>query len=332
MSSTRKTPKLNVRVESWPVRGSFTLSRGSYTEIKVVVVEIVTSGLIGRGEATPIVRYGKSAEQVVAEITNLRPRIENGLDRSALQSLLPAGAARNALDLALWDLEAKRAGKRVWELAGIPELRPVSTTYTISLNTPEKMNQAAGERKNFPLLKIKLTGKQDLERVLAVRRGAPNAELIADANEAWTPDYYQRVIDPLAASGLTMIEQPFPAGKDSCLRDLPHPIPVCADESCRHSQDLDALKGCYDMVNIKLDKTGGLTEALSLHRKARLMGFQVMVGCMLATSLGIAPALLIAQDSDIIDLDGHLLLDGDRSCALTYENYLIHPPSSKLWG
>jgi L-alanine-DL-glutamate epimerase-like enolase superfamily enzyme len=269
---------------------------------------------------------------VIAAIEGLRARIEAGLDRIGLQDLLPPGAARNALDCAYWDLEAKRAGQPVWQLCGLPPLEAVTTAYTLSLDAPEAMGRAAAENAARPLLKLKLAGPDDLARVEAVRANAPETRLIVDANEGWSLDDYEALAPKLAALGVVLIEQPLPAGQDAPLAGTQRPVPVCADESCHATDSLAEIAGRYDVVNIKLDKTGGLTEALKLKQAAQAQGFQVMVGCMLATSLAMAPAVLVAQGASFVDLDGPLLLAGDRPGGLTYDGSTLHPPEPALWG
>ena len=321
--------RIEARAESWPIRGSFTISRGTKTEAEVVLVEIEEEGALGRGECVPYPRYGKTVAETLALVRAVDPE---GLTRARLQQLLPAGAARNALDCALWDLEAKRSGRRVWQIAGLPEPGPVLTAFTLSLDTPERMGAAARENALRPCLKLKLSGAGDLERVRAVRANAPNPALIVDANEAWTVEQYRALVPKLAGLGVALIEQPFRAGADGALAELPRPVPVCADESCHTGDDLARLAGSYDAVNIKLDKTGGLTEALALKRGAQAQGFKIMVGCMVATSLAMAPALLLAQGADWVDLDGPLLLARDRSCGLIYRGSSVAPAESGLWG
>jgi L-alanine-DL-glutamate epimerase-like enolase superfamily enzyme len=324
--------ELAVGAETWPIRGSFTISRGSRTAVEVVVVELTAGGARGRGECVPYARYGETVEGVVAVIEGLRGPLAGGLDRSGLQTLLPAGAARNAVDCAFWDLEAKQAGCRVWELLGQDAPEPVTTAYSLSLDTPENMARAAAENAWRPLLKLKLAGPEDLARVEAVREAAPETRLIVDANEGWAPGLYAELAPHLAVLGVEMIEQPLPAGHDAALATMQRPINVAADESCHDTATLAGLAGRYDMVNIKLDKTGGLTEALRLKAAARAEGYGVMVGCMLATSLAMAPAILVARDAQIVDLDGPLLLDRDRPGGLVFEGSLIHPPEPELWG
>ena len=325
--------RLTVRRESFPTRGSFTISRGSRTAVEVVLVELQAGGCRGRGECVPYARYGETVEGVMAAIESLRGELEAGrLDRQALQQALPAGAARNALDCAFWDLEAKQAGKRVWELAGLPAPGPLTTAYTLSLDTPDKMGAAAAANAERPLLKLKLAGPEDLARVEAVRAGAPKAKLVVDANEGWDADSYAEIAPELARLGVALVEQPLPAGADAALADLPRPVPLCADESCHDRSSLPQLRGRYDMVNVKLDKTGGLTEALALVAEAEAAGFQVMVGCMLATSLAMAPATLPAQRAQVVDLDGPLLLAEDRDPPLEIDGSLVQPPATALWG
>ncbi len=323
---------LTVRAETWPIRGSFTISRGSKTAAEVVVVELAADGALGRGECVPYAHYGESVAGVVAAIEALRKLLATGLDRLGLQKALPPGAARNALDCAFWTLEAKRAGKRVWQVAGLRRPHPVVTAYTLSLDSAEAMGAAAAAAADRPLLKIKLDGEDVVERVTAVRANASRARLVVDANEAWTPELYEKVAPQLAGLGVEMIEQPLPADSDGALAGLERPVKVCADESCHDTGTLAALRDRYDMINIKLDKTGGLTEALRLKAKAEAAGFGIMVGCMIATSLAMAPALLVAQGVQVVDLDGPLLLDHDRPGGLAYDGSLIHPPEPTLWG
>ena len=323
---------LTVRTESWPIRGTWTISRGSTTAVELVVVELEARGAKGRGECRPYARYGETMQGVVEAIEGLRPGLAGGLDRIGLQEVLPAGAARNALDCAFWDLEAKQAGHRVWDLLGRPAPGPMMTAYSLSLDTPENMASAAAENAWRPLLKLKLAGPEDLDRVEAVRAAAPEARLIVDANEGWSPGDYAELAPPLSELGVELIEQPLPAGDDAALAFMQRPVKVCADESCHDSASLEALAGRYDVVNIKLDKTGGLTEALALKTAAEAQGFGVMVGCMLATSLAMAPALLVAEGADVVDLDGPLLLEKDRPGGLVFEGSLMHPPEPGLWG
>ena len=320
---------ITVRAETFPIAGVFAISRGARTEARVLTVEIRAGGLTGRGECVPYARYGETPEGVAAAIEGLPGTV----DRATLQTLLPPGPARNALDCALWDLEARQSGRRVWELAGLPPPGPVPTAYTLSLGTPEAMRQAAETHRARPLLKVKLGGgAEDPERLRAVRAGAPEARLIVDANEGWTPALYAEMVPHLAAAGVALVEQPLPAGADAVLAELPRPVPVCADESCHNRASLPALIGRYDMINVKLDKTGGLTEALALIAEARRAGFGVMVGCMLGPSLAMTPAVLAAQGAAVTDLDGPLLLARDRAAPLRYDAAGVHPPEPELWG
>ena len=306
----------------------FTISRGSRTEAKVLTVRVRDGGAEGRGECVPYARYGETLESVTAQIEGL----PLPLDRALLQEALPAGAARNAVDCALWDLEAKRAGKRVWELAGLPAPGPEITAFTLSLDAPEKMRAAAAENAQRPLLKIKLGGEGDMARLEAVRAGAPKARIIVDANEGWSAEVYAELAPHLVRLGVELVEQPLPAGADDMLAEIARPLPVCADESCHDRASLPGLKGKYDLVNIKLDKTGGLTEALALREAARAEGYGIMVGCMVGSSLAMAPAVLVAQGAAVTDLDGPLLLAEDRAEPLHYDAAGVHPSEPGLWG
>ncbi len=323
---------LKIRHETFPLRDRFTISRGTRTRSDVVVAELARDGVVGRGECLPYPHYGESVEGVIATIEALRDPLAQGLDRTGLQSALPAGAARNALDCAFWDLEAKASGERVWTLLGLPAPHPVETAYTLSFDTAENMGAAAARMADRRLLKLKLSGPENLDRIAAVHANAPRARIVVDANEGWTPAIYEELAPHLVGLGVELVEQPFPAGADGALASMPRPVPVCADESCHDRGSLDRLDGLYDFVNIKLDKTGGLTEALALKAAAEALGFRIMVGCMLATSLSMAPALLVAQDAEVVDLDGPLLLDKDRADGLVYEGSTIHPPAPELWG
>ena len=321
---------IEAREEIWPLKEVFRISRGSRTEAQVVVVTVSDGEHVGRGEGVPIKRYGQSAESVLAQIDSIKG--ERTLNRQVLQELLPAGAARNALDCALWDLEAKRAGKRAWELADLPLADEVETSFTISLDTPENMAAAAAAAAELPILKLKLGGDNlDLQRVEAVRKTAPNARLIIDSNESWSPEHYRKIVPTLKELGVELIEQPFPADANEALETLNHPIPICADESCHTTVDLPRLKHRYEVINVKLDKTGGLTEALRLCQRARESGFKLLIGCMVGTSLSMAPARLLASTAEWVDLDGPLLLARDRDDAIPYENGIGIPPR-ELWG
>ena len=306
----------------------FTISRGSRTEAKVLTVRITEGGVTGWGECVPYARYDETLESVTAQIEGLT----GTLTRAALYDLLPAGAARNAVDCALWDLEAKRAGRRVWDLAGLPAPGPEITAYTLSLDTPEAMQAQAAKHAHRPLLKIKLGTPDDMPRLEAVRRGAPQAKIIVDANEGWRAAVYADLAPHLVRLGVALVEQPLPAGADEALIGIARPVPVCADESCHDRASLPKLKGKYDVVNIKLDKTGGLTEALALRDAARAQGYGIMVGCMVGSSLAMAPATLVAQGAMVTDLDGPLLLAEDRENALIFDAAGVHPPRPELWG
>jgi L-alanine-DL-glutamate epimerase-like enolase superfamily enzyme len=322
---------IEARKEVWPLKAPFRISRGSRTEAQVVVVTVSDGEHTGRGECVPIKHYGQSVQSVIAQIDSIRR--ENNLDRQRLQKLLPASAARNALDCALWDFEAKISGKRVWELANIPVIREVETSFTISLDTPKKMGATAKASSTSPILKLKLGGdSSDLARVNAVREAAPSSRLFIDANESWSAEHYKEIIPALKELGVALIEQPFPADADEALESLDHPIPVCADESCYTSADLPGLTNRYETINVKLDKTGGLTEALHLCECARESGFKLLIGCMVCTSLGIAPARLLASAADYVDLDGSLLLARDREYAIAYQNGKLGVPPRELWG
>jgi len=322
---------LDAQEQSWPLDKPFRISRGARTEARVVVVTVTDGQHIGRGEAVPIRRYNQSPASVLAQIESIKSR--QCLDRQQIQKLLPAGAARNALDCAFWDLEAKISGKRAWELANIPLAPEVKTSFTISLDTPAAMAAVAKVHATAPILKLKLGGDDpDLARVKAVREAAPAARLLIDANESWTSDHYCKVAPALCQFGIELIEQPFPADADEVLETLDHPIPVCVDEGCHTTADLPRLKNRYEMVNIKLDKSGGLTEAMLLTERAREAGFKLLIGCMVCTSLGIAPARLLASAADYVDLDGPLLLAGDRHHAVSYDNGRIGIPPRELWG
>ncbi|MFV0473921.1 MAG: N-acetyl-D-Glu racemase DgcA [Pikeienuella sp.] len=320
-----------VRREVFPIAGVFTISRGSRTEAEVISVELIDGPHRGIGECVPYARYGETQEGVLAEIEDWLA--SGGGSREALNAEMKAGAARNALDCAFWDLEAGRAGKRVWELAGLAAPKPEITAYTLSLASPEKMRAKARENAHRPLLKIKLGGgEEDLDRLRSVRQGAPEARIIVDANEGWTLGLYREIAPLLLELGVAMVEQPLPAGDDAPLMGAERPLPVCADEAAHDRGSLPGLIGKYDMVNIKLDKTGGLTEALALREAALAAGLKVMVGCMIGSSLAMAPAVLAAQGAAFTDLDGPLLLARDRRPGLLFDERGVHPPAPELWG
>jgi L-Ala-D/L-Glu epimerase len=323
---------LVARIEHWPIEGSFTISRGAKTEAVTVVAEVARDGRIGRGECVPYPRYGETPEATLAALRSMQEPVAQGLDRAALQAAMPPGAARNALDCALLDLEAKTRGQRAWNLLGRPVPQACTTAYTISLGTPEAMAAATAKAAHRPLLKIKLGGDGDGARIAAVRGAAPESELIVDANEAWTADNLEQRLAECAAMGVTLVEQPLPAGRDEALARIRRPLVVCADESVHDRSSLAGLRQRYDAVNIKLDKTGGLTEALAMADAAHALGFEIMIGCMVATSLAMAPAMLLAPRARFVDLDGPLLLARDREDGLRYDGSLVYPPDAALWG
>jgi L-alanine-DL-glutamate epimerase-like enolase superfamily enzyme len=331
MTSSQST-NLAASIEYWPIAGAFAISRGVKTEAVTVVAEVSRGSHTGRGECVPYPRYGETPEATLAALQAMREPLRQGLNRHGLQAAMPAGAARNALDCALVDLEAKTAGRRAWDLLGCPAPQACVTAYTISLGTAEAMAEATAGAAHRPLLKIKLGGNGDAARIAAVRRAAPNSELIVDANEAWTPDDLAKNLAACADAGVTLVEQPLPAGKDDVLARIKRPLIVCADESVHDRTSLEALRGRYDAVNIKLDKTGGLTEALAMADAARALGFEIMVGSMVATSLAMAPAMLLARQARFVDLDGPLLLARDRDGGLRYDGSLVYPPEASLWG
>jgi L-alanine-DL-glutamate epimerase-like enolase superfamily enzyme len=323
---------LFVESERFPIAGAFTISRGSKTEAEVICCTISEGGFSGRGECVPYRRYGENVESVSAAIESVRGKIAGGIGRDDLLRALPAGAARNALDCALWDLEAKISGKRAY--AGVCAMppRPVETAFTLSLGTPEAMAAQAAANAARPLLKVKIGGENDIERIRAVTAAAPRSRIILDANEGWSDGNVEANLAAAAELDIALIEQPLPAGRDEILRHIAHAVPICADESVHEADDLEKLAGLYDAVNIKLDKAGGLTAALILRDRARELGMSVMVGCMVGTSLAMAPAVLLAQDADFVDLDGPLLLARDRSPGLVYDGSMVSPPEPALWG
>ena len=317
--------QIKVSRDAFQLAQVFTISRGSRTQADVLTV---TLDGVGRGECVPYARYGETMDSVTEQII----RLPDSLTRESLQNLLPAGAARNAVDCAFWDLAAKQAGCRVWDLLGLPTPQPEMTAYTLSLDTPAKMEEQAKQNSKRPLLKIKLGTPDDMARLEAVRRGAPDARIIVDANEGWTAEVYAELAPHLIRLGVQMVEQPLPAGADDMLSEIERPLPVCADESCHDRASLPGLRGKYDMVNIKLDKTGGLTEGLALKTQALAEGYDVMVGCMVGSSLAMAPATILAQGVVFTDLDGPLLLAEDRDEPLKFDDAGVHAPASNLWG
>ncbi|WP_439366617.1 N-acetyl-D-Glu racemase DgcA [Bradyrhizobium sp. DASA03005] len=330
--TSMKFAALATRIERFPIAGSFTISRGAKTEAVTVVAEVSRDGLTGRGECVPYPRYGETPEATLAAIEAMQEAVAGGLTREALQAAMPPGAARNALDCALIDLEAKAAGLRAWNLLDRPAPGERTTAYTISLGTPEAMAAATAKAAHRSLLKIKLGGDGDPERIAAVRKAAPEAELIVDANEAWTEANLEHNLAACAVAGVTLVEQPLPAGRDEALARIRRPLAVCADESVHDRSSLAPLRDRYDAVNIKLDKTGGLTEALAMADAAQALGFEIMIGCMVATSLSMAPAMLVTPQARFVDLDGPLLLAHDRDHGLRYDDSLVYPPDASLWG
>ncbi len=324
--------KLEVAHETWPIAGRFTISRGSKTTADVVVVRVSEDGASGRGECVPYPRYGETIAGVVGALEGARDAIENGLSREEIASLIVPRAARNALDCALWDLDAKKRGIPVWQLAGLDPPSPLVTAFTLSLDEPEAMAAVAAKSAHRPLLKLKLGGERDAERLAAVREAAPESRLIVDANEGWDPDHVEDLLRVCARAGVELVEQPLAAAHDEALRHIYRALPVCADESAHDRDGLQGLVGKYDAINIKLDKTGGLTEALALAASAQAAGLELMTGCMVATSLAMAPAMLIGQRSSFVDLDGPLLLARDREPGIVFDGSIMHPAPRELWG
>lgn len=329
---SRMARRLTALSERFPIAGSFTISRGTKTEAEVVTCTITDGTYAGRGECVPYRRYGETVEGVLAAIEAIGPAIESGISREELRRAMPAGAARNAVDCALWDLEAKTAATPAWRKVCATMPRPLVTAYTLSLGDPATMAEQARANANRPLLKVKVGGDGDMERVRAVVAAAPDSRIVLDANEGWTEADVLAHLEECARLGVALVEQPLPAGRDGILASIPHPVPICADESVHTASGLEKLAGLYDAVNIKLDKAGGLTEAIAMHDRARALGLSVMVGCMVGTSLAMAPAVLIAQDAEYVDLDGPLLLARDRDPGLVYAGSLVSPPDARLWG
>ncbi len=325
-------PQLTIAEERWPIAGSFTISRGAKTEAHVVTVTLAEGHHTGRGECVPYPRYAETVPQVMAALENARGQIEAGITREDIPSLIAPHAARNALDCALWDLDAKKAGRPAWQLAGLPEPKPAITAYTLSLDTPEAMAEAAAKASHRPLLKLKLGREGDAMRLQLIRRNAPASRLIVDANEGWTPENLASMLAACADQGVELVEQPLPAGNDEALRHIARAVTVCADESAHGIGSLDDLAGKYGAINIKLDKAGGLTPAIALAHAARERGLVIMVGCMLATSLAMAPAFLLTPFAEVIDLDGPLLLKTDRAPGIRFDGSTMHPPPATLWG
>ncbi len=323
---------LNIAVISFPIRGIFSISRGTKTSADVVICTISEDGFSGRGECVPYRRYGETIDSVVAEIRAIEPFLVENMDRTRLQAIMKPGAARNAVDCALWDLQAKTTGIRVAGRLGINAPAPLITAFTISLGEPEKMAAEALTQAHRALLKVKVGTTDDVSRIMAVRQAAPDCEIILDANEGWSQQNLDYHLQAAAHARIALIEQPLPVGKDEILAHIPHPVAICADESVHSTADLAALIGRYDAINIKLDKTGGLSEALVMKNEAKRLGFKIMTGCMVGSSLAMAPSVLLAQDADYADLDGPLLLSSDCADGLTYAGSLVWPPTSALWG
>lgn len=319
----------NLEIEDWQLRQPFVISRGAKTHAKVVHLQLTANGKTGHGEAVPYARYDETPPQTIDQIR----KAPTHSDRQFLNRSMPPGAARNAIDCALWDLECKIKGIPAHALAGLPQPQAVETCFTISLGSPEAMATAAKQAGGLNLLKLKLGGgQQDADRMQAVRAARPDARLVADANEAWCASDITSLLNEAARQNFELIEQPLPECDDALLAEIDHPVAICADESTHTTADLSALRSRYDAVNIKLDKTGGLTEALAMRVEAHRLGFKIMVGSMVATSLAVAPAILLAQDAQWVDLDGPLLLAGDRNHGLQIQRGWIEPPSPELWG
>ncbi|PDT09099.1 N-acetyl-D-Glu racemase DgcA [Rhizobium sp. M1] len=323
---------LDIQMNSFPIAGTFTIARGAKTQAEVITCALTDEGAEGHGECVPYRRYGETMQSVLAQIEAARPLIEAGISRRDLLSAMPPGAARNAVDCALWDLEAKQTGQSVASRLGIADPKPLTTAYTISLGEPEVMAAQAREHAGRALLKVKVGTGDDESRIRAVRAAAPEAAIILDANEGWPEAALERHLNIAAEAGVALVEQPLPAGRDALLAEIRRPLLVCADESVHHTGDLASLADRYDAINIKLDKSGGLTEALAMKTEAERIGFAIMVGCMVGTSLAMAPAVLLAQNADFVDLDGPLLLAHDREPGLRYAASLVFPPESSLWG
>lgn len=324
--------QVEIRRIEWPYTSVFRISRQAYTSEQGIQIELKDGSLVGRGEGIGVEYHGETADSMLAELRSLETELRRGITRAEAQLILPAGGARNALDCALWDLEAKRTGRRAWELAGMGSVNPIMSDFTLSLDTPGAMAQAAARLRQYPKLKLKIAGDGDLDRVAAVRAARPEAEIIVDANQAWSERQLYEFTPKLVELGVRLIEQPLPAGKDDALAAFRSPIPMCADESCQTRASLHALAGKYQYINIKLDKTGGLTEALSLAHEAQQRGFRLMVGCMAGSSLSMAPAFIVGQLCDFVDLDAPLLLIAESSHAIRYDGGVMHPPEPSLWG
>lgn len=324
--------QVNIRRVDWPFASVFRISYKASTTAETIMVELRDGDLLGRGEALGVSYHGETMDSQLAQLAAVKDKLAAGISRAELQTLLPPGGARNAVDCALWDLEAKRAGRRAWELAGINTVKPLITAYTLSLDTPEAMSKSAAAVPKCSLLKLKLTGEGDIERVEAVRAARPDVDIVVDANQAWNEKHLHEFTPVMARLGVKLIEQPMAVGKDDALRGFDSPVPLCADESCQTTDSLPALIGKYQFINIKLDKTGGLTEALRLAKAAQEAKLKIMVGCMAGSSLSMAPAFIIGQLSDVVDLDGPLLAAKDIENAIRYEGSRMFPPDVALWG
>jgi L-Ala-D/L-Glu epimerase len=323
---------VDIFVEQFLIAGAFVISRGAKTRAEVVRVLIRDGDIKGQGECVPYARYGETVVSVVTQINVMKPMIINGLSLEELQFFMPKGAARNAIDCALWDFKAKKLQKPVFEFLNMPKIEPVTTAFTLSMGTPEAMALVAHHERSRPILKIKVGGDGDIERLRFIRNAAPKAKIIVDANEGWNELNIVENLNLCALLGIVMVEQPLPQGKDGLLAEIEHPILIFADESVHDAKDLAQLKGRYDGVNIKLDKTGGLTQGLIMCKEAKINNLEIMVGCMVGSSLSMAPAWLLAQYADFVDLDGPLLLQKDRENGLFYDGSVIHPPKPDLWG
>lgn len=324
--------QVSTQTESFALAQRFVISRGAKTEARVLTCSLGREGKEGHGECVPYPHYGEDEASVESAIKAMVQKFDGPFDRMELKEAMPAGAARNAIDCALWDLEAKISGRPAHTLACRLPPRPVTTAVSISLADPTDMADAARALADHSLIKVKVGTENDVARIHAVAGSAPRSRIILDANEGWTADNLAMHLRAAAEMRIALIEQPLPAGEDEILSSIPHPVPICADESAHVAEDLEALVGRYDFVNIKLDKTGGLTEALIMRDRAMELGFGIMVGCMVATSLSMAPAVLLAQEADFVDLDGALLLARDRRHGLTYSGSMVSPPDRSLWG
>jgi len=324
--------KMTIHRVDWEYAAVFKIAYRTRTHSETLLLELEEDGLVGRGEALGVFYHGETIDSLCAQLESLAPQLKGGISRETLPGRIGPGGARNALDCALWDLEAKRSGRRAWELAGFSSVSPLQTAYTLSVDTPDAMACAASAVTKNSILKLKLCGEGDVERVRAVRDARPEAQLIADANQAWNERQLHEFVPQLAQLGVQLIEQPLPLGQDEPLRRFESPVPLCADESCQTSDSLPGLLGKYQYINIKLDKTGGLTEGLRLARAARERGFELMVGCMGGSSISMAPAFTLGQLCKFVDLDSPLLLKSDVSDAIEYRGSEMLLPSAAVWG